>query len=222
MYVVYGAVLVGMKITPQQEFWKGIFSKGYLERNLFTSAELDASYRTKFGITRLAMNKEFLESIPKDARILEVGANFGAQLEMLKKMGFTNLYGVEINPTVADFGRTRVRGVNLIEGNALDLPFKDGFFDLVFTSGVLIHIAPKDRTTVVREMYRCSKKYIWGFEYFSEESKEIVYRGNKDRLWKANFPGLFKKEFPKLRLVKQKLFRYKGEENEDVMYLFKK
>lgn len=211
-----------MKTIPQQKFWKGTFGKGYLERNLFTPATFDQSYKKKFGITRSAMNRDFLDVLPRDIRILEVGANFGAQLQLLQKMGFTNLYGVELNPAIADYGRKTVRGINLIEGDALNLPFKDNSFDLVFTSGVLIHIAPKDRAKAIREIYRCSKKYIWGFEYFAEKSTEILYRGHKNRLWKANFLALYKKQFPKLKLVKQQLYRYKGETNEDVMFLFKK
>lgn len=210
------------KIIPQQQFWKGNFSKGYLERNLFTPAQLDTEYRSLFGVTRRAMNREFVGSLPRDIRILEVGANFGMQLQKLQSMGFTNLYGVELNPRVADFGRKRVRGINLIEGDALNLPFKDGYFDLVFTSGVLIHIAPKDRAKAMKEMYRCSKKYIWGFEYFAEKSEEIPYRGNRNRLWKANFPALYQKQFPSLKLLKQKRYRYTGETNEDVMFLYTK
>ena len=31
-----------------------------------------------------------------------------------------------------------------MRASALDIPFKDGFFELVFTIGVLIHIPPKD------------------------------------------------------------------------------
>lgn len=211
-----------MKTIPQQKFWKGEFSKGYLKRNLFTPAQLDTEYRSSFGVTRLAMNKEFLGSLPKDIRILEVGANFGMQLRVLQSMGFTNLYGVELNPAIADFGRKRERGINLIEGDALNLPFKDQYFDLVFTSDVLIHIAPKDRAKAIREIYRCTKKYIWGFEYFAEKSQEILYRGNKGMLWKANFPELYKKQFPSLKLLKEKHFKCKKDDNEDVMFLFKK
>lgn len=211
-----------MKTTPQQQFWKGNFSKGYLKRNFFTPAQLDAEYRSAFGITRRAMNKEFLGSLPKDIRILEVGANFGMQLRVLQNMGFTNLYGVELNPDVADFGRKHLRGINLIEGNALDLPYKDGYFDLVFTSNVLIHIAPKDRAKAIREICRCSKKYVWGFEYFAETSQEVSYRDNRDKLWKANFPAIYKKLFPSLKLIKEKRFKYQKDNNEDVMFLFKK
>jgi pseudaminic acid biosynthesis-associated methylase len=214
--------IIHMKMIPQRQFWKGNFGKDYLKRNLFTPAQLNKNYNTMFGVTRGAMNKEFLDSLPRNIRILEVGANYGMQLQSLQKMGFTNLYGVELNPSVADFGRKRVRGINLIEGDALNLPFRDCYFDLVFTSGVLIHIAPKDRAKAMKEIYRCSNKYIWGFEYFAKKSQEIVYRGNKDRLWKTNFPALFQKQFPKLKLVKQRLYNYKGETNEDVMYLFKK
>jgi pseudaminic acid biosynthesis-associated methylase len=168
------------------------------------------------------MNKEFLSSLPKDIKILEVGANYGMQLRMLADLGFTNLYGVELNPVVAKVARETNSSFNIIEGNALDLPFKDNSFDLVFTSNVLIHIAPTDRKKAISEIVRCSKGFIWGFEYFNETSVEIPYRGNRNVLWKTDFPKLYKTLFPTLKLVQQKLYKDLGSENRDVMYLFKK
>jgi pseudaminic acid biosynthesis-associated methylase len=211
-----------MKTTPQQAFWKSGFGDGYLKRNLFTPSQLDREYRKSFGITRRAMNGKFIGSLPKQMRILEVGANFGMQLKLLSAMGFVNLYGVELNPAMVALGRRKHPDINLIEGDALDLPFKDGYFDLVFTSGVLIHIAPKDRAKAMKEIYRCSRRYIWGFEYFAESSQEIPYHGHKGVLWKADFAALYQKQSPSLRLVKEERFAYRDSDNEDAMFLLKK
>jgi len=51
--------------------------------------------------------------------------------------------------------------INIIHGVADDIPFKDGYFDMVFTSGVLIHISPGNINRVLDEIYRCSREYIW-------------------------------------------------------------
>ncbi len=211
-----------IKTPPQHEFWKGDFGKKYLTRNTLTSKELDQHYKKMFGTTRTSMNEEFLKTIPKEAKILEVGVNYGMQLKMLAELGYTNLYGVELNPKVAKVGRETNSDFNILEGNALDLPFKDGFFDLVFTSNVLIHVAPKDREKAMSEIYRCSRSYIWGFEYYNEKSTEIEYRGHTNVLWKTDFPKLYQTTFPDLKLVKQELYPDLTSDNRDVMYLFKK
>ncbi len=210
------------KPLPQHDFWKGDFGKKYLTRNTLSSKELDQDYKKSFGIERSVMNKEFLASIPKDAKVLEVGANYGMQLRMLSELGFTNLYGVELNPAVAKAARETHSSFNIIEGNALDLPFKDNYFDLVFTSNVLIHIAPKNRKKAIDEIVRCSRSYVWGFEYFNEESVEVPYRGHRNVLWKTDFPKLYKTTHPNLKLVRQNIYKDLASENRDVMYLFKK
>ena len=48
---------------------------------------------------------------------------------------------------------------HLFEGNASKLPFEDNSMDLVFTSGVLIHISPDDLLQACSEIHRVSRKY---------------------------------------------------------------
>ena len=36
-------------------------------------------------------------------------------------------------------GKENTKGINIIQGSAFDLPYKDNYFDLVCTNGVLIH-----------------------------------------------------------------------------------
>jgi hypothetical protein len=92
----------------------------------------------------------------------------------------------------------------------------------VFTSGVLIHIAPNDLERILDEMYRVSKRYIWGFEYFAEECTEIEYRGHKNRLWKNDFLRLWQDRHPSLKLLKQRKVPYLDSDNVDLMFLLAK
>jgi pseudaminic acid biosynthesis-associated methylase len=137
-------------------------------------------------------------------------------------MGFQNLYGIEIQIEAIELSKSVSRRMHIIPGIASDIPFKDSYFDLVFTSGVLIHISPHDIRNVMEEVYRCSRRYIWGFEYFAEEYTEIVYRGEKKLLWKADFPRIYLDLFQDLRLIKEKKFPYIGNNNVDQMFFLEK
>src|ERR1700678_484628 len=130
--------------TTHEREWQGGFGKEYSERNYLTPSELDALYEKRYGvgITRRAVNLRFLTDVPGDARVLEVGSNLGNQLCMLHEMGFTNLTGIEINSEIARDAQLRLPAARLAEGSALQIPYPDANFDLIFTSGLLIHIAP--------------------------------------------------------------------------------
>ena len=69
------------------------------------------------------------------------------------------------------------------------------------------------------EIYRCTKKYIWGFEYYAEEHAEVPYRGNRNLLWKGDFAGMYLTLFEDLRLIKQEHLKYLTGENVDAMFL---
>jgi len=93
----------------------------------------------------------------------------------------------------------------------------------VFTSGILIHIAPHDIGEVLDEIYRCTKEYIWCFEYYSDVYTQINYRGHADLLWKANFLELFLERFKNLQLIKEEHFKWlDNSNNTDFMFLLQK
>lgn len=212
-----------MNITHQRKTWEDQFGADYIMRNIYTPNELDIFYKNIYNHTRTEMNELFLNTIPKNSRILEVGTNVGNQLLLLQRMGFTNLYGIEIQQRAVDFSKSRTSGLNIVRGDALDIPFKDNYFDLVFTSGVLIHISPENIDQALNEMYRVSNKYIWGHEYFAENYTEIEYQGQKNLLWKTNFCKLFLDKFPNLKELKQKKYKYINDAKlEDQMYLLVK
>ncbi|HPO10199.1 MAG TPA: methyltransferase type 11, partial [bacterium] len=92
-------------------------------------------------------------------------------------------------------------------------------FDLVFTSGVLIHLAPADLNRALDEIHRCAGRWIWGFEYFAETHTSIPYRGRDDLLWKGDFARLYLDRFADLRTVRERRIPYLESGNIDTMFL---
>lgn len=212
-------------LTPQEKAWTGKLGREYTDRNQGEITRED--WFNKHGITRHALNKEFIGHIPKDCRILEVGCNIGNQLRLLQKMKYKDLWGIDIQSDAVERAKEYLSHVNIVNGSVFDIPFKDGFFDLVFTSGVLIHISPDDIMKALDEIYRCTKSYIWGYEYYVPVGYEMIeWHGQKDMLWKTNFINLFLNKYPNfmydLKLVKQKIISYAESNNKSMMYLLKK
>jgi pseudaminic acid biosynthesis-associated methylase len=208
--------------TEQIKQWAGEFGKQYTDRNFMTLDEMEILWKRNYGFTRSHMNEIFLKGIPLNARILEVGSNVGNQLLCLRESGFKNLYGIELQWYAVEMSKRRTKHINIIQGSSFDIPFKDQYFDIVFTSGLLIHIAPYDINYVLDEIYRCSKRFIWGAEYYNDEYVNVVYREKKALMWKGNFSKMFLERFKDLHLLREEFMKYLDNENVDVMYLLEK
>ena len=210
------------KFTDQMQQWSSRFGKEYTDRNPLTVEAMNDLYKKRFGLSRTQLNLDFLKDFDRSVKILEVGANVGTQLLCLQSIGFLNLYGIELQSYAVEFSQETTKGINLIQGTAFDIPFKDAFFDIVFTSGVLIHISPSDIDLALQEIYRCTKNYIWGFEYYADKYEEITYRGKTNLLWKTNFSKLYMEKFGDLKLVMEKKYKYSDSVNYDSMFLLSK
>lgn len=212
-----------MDITHQSKTWNEEFGTEYLDRNMYNPKELNTLYKERYGLTKDELNDQFLKDIPKDIKILEIGTNIGNQLLHLQSQGYTNLYGIELQDRAIDYAKHRANNLHIIKGDALDVPFKDNYFDLVFTNGVLIHIAPENIKIAMNEMCRVSKKYIWGLEYFADEYTELDYHGQKNLMWKADFCKIFLDSNTNVTVLKEQKYNYL--ENDtliDQMYLLQK
>jgi len=202
--------------------WQGAFGKEYTDRNALALDEMEELYRKNFGVTRSDLNRRFLVGMSYSTRILEVGCNIGNQLLILQRMGFQNLYGIELQPYAIKRCTQRAQHIHGVCASAFDIPFKDGHFDLVFTSGVLIHIHPSDVVEVMKEIHRCTKEYIWGLEYCAPQYTGVTYREQENLLWKTDFAALYLREFGDLVLVKEERFEYKSSDSVDSVFLLKK
>ena len=182
--------------TSQLALWRSEFGRSYTDRNDREKPERVESWR------------RILEGIAVN-RALEVGCNVGWNLEYLRRLAIPELYGIEPQPYAVERARALLArtfcspAFGVLQGTAFDLPFKDGYFDLAFTSGVLIHIAPESIDGALDEIYRVSKKYIVAIEYDAATEQEINYRGHAGALWKRDHGGLWQSRYPALKLIRR-------------------
>lgn len=166
-----------------QEAWAGEFGKEYTER-------CDVDYKKRIPIFKLLLNG----LVDEITDVLEVGCNKGHNLKSICHVIDHErcLHGIDTNKDAIkknEFDKT-----NVIYGSAYEIPWTDNVFDLVFTSGVLIHLPNDKLPKAMEEIYRVSSKYILSIEYFDDKERKIEYRDGVycsakpfDRLWLDNF-----------------------------------
>jgi pseudaminic acid biosynthesis-associated methylase len=196
------------QITEQLEAWTSDFGEAYTRRNAIPADEADVLLGRQYGIeSKSALFREVLGPRLREGRALEVGCNVGNQLHILRKaLPELVVYGVEPQAHALRLARERNPEANPVLGTAFDIPFKDGWFDLVMTNRVLIHIGPQDLDDALREIHRCSRRYIWCCEYYAEATREVAYHGQAGLLWKTDFMQRYLDLFPDLRPVEVRYY----------------
>jgi len=167
------------------DLWTGDFGNDYTKRQADTSG---------------ARKHMWQMVLPKHVEsILEVGANVGANLEAISQFSTAELFATEPN----ELARQELIGkdicVQVTNDPANDLRPGEGAFDLVFTSGVLIHIPPDQLAASMREIHRVARRWIICAEYFSPSEEMIPYRGHDNALWRRDYGSLYLDMFPDLR-----------------------
>jgi len=207
----------------QAKNWGSEFGELFTNRYWQNFEEVDRGYNQAFGIPRSILNKELIGDLDRNIKILEVGSGAGLQLKGLQNLGFKHLYGIDIQRYAIEKSKQNNNHIDIIEGSLLDIPFKNDYFDMVYTSFVLIHIHPDNLSKALDEIYRCTKKYIWCAEYYSPTLQEVKYQGEDNMLWKQDFKELFLNKFSNLELVKEKKYHYLKEPLlQDRMFLLQK
>jgi len=180
------------EVKRLEDLWTGEFGNSYTKRNL------------EAGKGRETFWSRIFTRYPIERNVLEVGCNVGGNLQWIcKNIAPRMVYGVDINMGALQQLHRELPDVNALWSTASDLPFRRGWFDLVFTAGVLIHQPEDSLSHVMAEIVRCSRRYVLCLEYFAEESIEVPYRDQKRALFKRNYVHLYKQNFPELNLVEQ-------------------
>lgn len=181
-----------------EALWAGDFGREYTERNALSPYEL---------------RKPFFKAILDDyiiKSVLEVGCNMGFNLALMQGLAPKNIWGCDVNDSNIQRMREQYPLIQSVVASGFDLPFRDGYFDLVFTSGVLIHQKPTEVEAMMQEIIRVSGKYVMAIEYWSETFKEIKYRGGDETLFKGPFGDVYEKRYGMRTVASGSLDRNEG------------
>jgi len=172
-----------------EELWAGEFGDAYVDRNAEAYADRGTFWTELHG--RLGFGS-----------VLEVGCNVGGNLEWLAPLVTAgSVYGIDINRKAINRLHERLPEVNAVWSPGRELPLRDGWFDLVFTMGVLIHQPEETLPVVMGEMVRCSSRWVLCGEYFADETIEVPYHGHEGALFKRDYGRIFRESFPELEQV---------------------
>lgn len=177
--------------TEQEEFWAGNFGTDYTERN----------NNTTLLSSNIALFSKILKQTKNVNNCLELGANRGLNLLALSKLiPNIKMQAVEINEAAVN-ECSKIPNVNVFKGSIFDYSIEPETYDMTFTKGVLIHIAPEKLEEVYEILYESSKKYVLVAEYYNPTPVEVNYRGNTKKLFKRDFAGEILDKYPDLELV---------------------
>jgi pseudaminic acid biosynthesis-associated methylase len=182
-------------LTSQLAAWTGQFGDDYVERNDYSQWKLACGIE---GFRRMLGGLTI-------ASVLEVGSNIGLKLLFIDRLfqGRLKLFAVE--PNGKAFARLTAQEHFKLAGawraDAFGLPLPDACMDLVFTSGVLIHISPDDLGRATDEINRVARKYLLCVEYFSHTPVEVPYRGHQGLLFKRDFGTFYQDRYPHLQCL---------------------
>lgn len=177
-------------ITSEEKFWQGEFGNEYISRN--GGSDVLAAKVTAF--TR------YLEFASDINSTLELGGNIGMNEKALSIiMPHISMDVVEINAQAAKECET-IPNVTVYQQSIFDFETEKQY-DLTFTSGVLIHINPEMLPVVYEKLYKYSSRYILVSEYYNPTPVDVVYHGNRGKLYKRDFAGEMLDRYKDLTLI---------------------
>lgn len=172
-------------MSIQEEFWSKEYADEYIERN--------SNFDINSGVeawSKILKNTHGINSL------LECGCNIGRNIELLNHyLPDTKKSIIELSPTPYEIVTKKYNFEHSVNSSILEADLPNNYFDLVFTTGVLIHIHPDKLLENMQKMYDLSKKYIVFGEIFSRVPGHVHYRGRDDLLFKRDFGRFFLENF---------------------------
>lgn len=199
-------------MNQQEEFWAGQFGNDYIKRN-------DSQ---KLLESNIALFSDIMCKTRGVKTILELGCNIGLNLQALQCVDPSlHLAGVDINRQALERAPEYFRGGRVPDfyHSTIDDFAHDEKFDLVFTKGVLIHVAPEQLPVVYSKMREMTSKYVLIAEYYNPSPVALNYRGFSGKLWKRDFAGEMLDGYG-LRLVDYGFRYHRGEYPQDDITYF--
>lgn len=136
---------------------------------------------------------EFIDSIPRDARIIDIGCGDGSLCKHLASLGFTDVLGIDVSDLlISRVKESNQSGAVFQVMDAFDLP-DDEKYDVVFCRLLLHHMVPIDKLRLLKKLnailkpdggllylsflssYQSKLPFKERLSYFTEEHRVMMY-----------------------------------------------
>lgn len=142
----------------------------------------------------------------KNVKILDIACGTGRMLQVVfntnKKIDYTGLdTSNEMFKELKkkEIFRKNKKDISLVISDATKIPFKNNFFDIVYTYHLLWHIPRKDQEKIIKEMLRITKKE--GIIIFDILNKNFIWEKSKKYFGKKKSEGLYKQKIPEVKKI---------------------
>ena len=148
-----------------------------------------------FSLTRVVVwnsVKKFLDQLPFGSLVGDIGCGNGKN--MLYRKDELQYLGMDFCPEFVDI--CRKRNLDVIEGNIINIPYIDNYFDHLICIAVIHHLENKnDRIKAIDELLRICKSngkiliYVWSFNQYEESKRKFI---NKEEMipFRNNFGSI--------------------------------
>ena len=183
------------QLTEKTQKWyeNAYSSEGFKAQRLYPNEEL-----LRF------LGRNYFSKVPrearKDIRVLELGCGSGANLWMMGKEGF-DAYGIDLSQSALDLAAQMMEHwqteATLVQGSIEDLPFEEGYFDVIVDVFSANCLPEKDFTQCLSEVNRCLKPGGRFFSYCPSVESEAFKNHHPAVLiddWTLN--GIFRADSP--------------------------
>lgn len=142
-------------------------------------------------------------------KVLDIGVGVGWDILAMLRSGASQVVGLEYNKENCKKLKNRFRNIpkiEIINGDAMKLPFQDGKFDFVHASGCIHHA--KSAKTCLKEMVRVIRKggtvwfSVYGNKGLTFSIHRITYFLKLNILLQKIIHTLFKKRFGRIIIEK--------------------
>lgn len=159
-------------VKPNYQFWQESGWDWYAE--VKSRRRTDPIYAAQEVLLKGFFQEEAgraLRELGRPLRVLEFGCGFGRHLRYLHPISGLEVYGCDQSPAMLSVARSlllprypELEGRLLEVGPEDRLPYSEGFFDIVYTVSVLIHVCPEDLYHRVRELRRVASDTVLHLE----------------------------------------------------------
>ena len=144
--------------------------------------------------------------------VLDVGCSNGIAVRAFRKEK-KRAYGLDVAEIAIRLAAEDAFVPNCVVGSVLDIPFKDGFFETVFSCDMLEHLMPDDIHKAFREISRVTTKYFFcTIDGQPERNREWINKAKvKAPKWFRNIDNLHMTQMSMLKwqaVIEQHGFKF--------------